>query len=193
VTSAPDAAARIVDVVLAAPPTLGSGRLVCVDGPAGSGKTTLASSLARGFASRDVGTRVLHMDDVYDGWTGLSSGMATMATVVGALRDGRPGRYRRYDWYAGAYAEEHVVQPVDVLLVEGVGSGGTAYDDTVTCLVWVDTPSDVRLRRGLERDGDGAREQWVAWCDLESLVFERERTSDRADVVVDGQTGMVRK
>ncbi len=42
-------AAFLVTSVLARPPTLGVGRLVCVDGPAGSGKTTLAAALRRGF------------------------------------------------------------------------------------------------------------------------------------------------
>ena len=36
------AAASVVTSVLAAPPTLGAGRLVCVDGPSGAGKSTLA-------------------------------------------------------------------------------------------------------------------------------------------------------
>ena len=39
-------ARSVVDRVLAAPPTLGPGRLVCIDGPAGSGKTTLAGAVA---------------------------------------------------------------------------------------------------------------------------------------------------
>ena len=38
-------AAVVVAWVLAAEPTLGKGRLVCVDGPAGAGKTTLADAL----------------------------------------------------------------------------------------------------------------------------------------------------
>ena len=44
----PEAAAtRVVQHTLARPPTLGAGRLVCVDGPAGSGKTSLADAVAR--------------------------------------------------------------------------------------------------------------------------------------------------
>jgi cytidylate kinase len=80
-----------------------------------------------------------------------------------------------------------------VLVVEGVGAGASAYDDAITCLVWVEAPSDVRLRRGLDRDGDAAREEWFAWRDREEAMFARERTRARADVVVDGQTGRVRK
>jgi uridine kinase len=195
-----DTAAQVVAEVLASPPTLGSGRLVCVDGPAGSGKTTLAAALRRGVrdALRSVvgppGTRVdvelLHMDNVFAGWNGLAAGMRTVAQdVVGPLREGRAGRYRRYDWHRGAFAEEHVVEPVAVLVVEGVGSGNAAYDEATTCLVWVEAPPVVRLQRGLDRDGSDMRGHWLAWRRQEDAMFDRERTRERADVVVDGVTG----
>ncbi|MEP7089499.1 MAG: 4-amino-4-deoxy-L-arabinose transferase [Nocardioidaceae bacterium] len=197
-----DLAAGVVSEVLGRPPSLGSTRLVCVDGPAGSGKTTLAAALNRSFrdALRPQGAaadrahvQLIHMDNVFAGWTGLDAGMATVATsVVPPLAEGRAGRYRRYDWHRGGFAEERVVGPVDVLLVEGVGSGASAYDDKITCLIWVDTPSDVRLARGLERDGERLRDSWLAWSVQEDVMFARERTRERADLVVDGQTGHTR-
>lgn len=194
-------AAVIVGAVLASPPTLGAGRLVCVDGPAGSGKTTLAAALNRSFrdglrsaGSTESRVRMLHMDNVYAGWAGLDAGMGTVASsVVGPLREGRCGCYRRYDWHRSRFAEERVVPPCDVLLVEGVGSGGRldGYVDAITCLVWVATSSDVRLARGLARDGEGQLEHWLAWQRQESVMFARERISERADVVVDGTSGRI--
>jgi uridine kinase len=183
-------AASVVESVLADPPTLGSGRLVCVDGPAGSGKTTLAAAVRR--CARDLlpahgVVRMVHMDDVYPGWDGLVDGMATVASsVVAPLREGRPGRYRRFDWQAGVLGEERVLDPADVLVIEGVGSGNAAYDDAITCLVWVEAPPDVRLERGLARDGLDLRGHWLAWREAEDAMFAREGTRDRADVVVDG-------
>lgn len=185
-----DLAATVVASVLAQPPTLGPGRLVCVDGPAGSGKTTLAAALVRCARDALQSVRVVHMDDVYPGWSGLTAGMATVAdSVIAPLRAGRPGRYRRYDWHAGRPAEERVVDPVDVLVLEGVGSGAAAYSDAITCLVWVEAPPDVRLERGLARDGEEMRGHWVAWRDEEEAMFLRERTRERADLVVDGVSG----
>ena len=60
-------AAEVASRVLAAPPTLGTGRLVCVDGPAGSGKTTVAAALA------DVvpDAHVVHCDELLEGWPSL--------------------------------------------------------------------------------------------------------------------------
>jgi uridine kinase len=183
-------AAEVIESVLAHPPTLGRGRLVCVDGPAGSGKTTLGAALrraARDLLSADGTVALVHMDNAYAGWGGLETGMATVATsVVEPLRHGRPGRYRRFDWHVMAFAEEHVVTPVDVLVVEGVGSGAAAYDDAITSLVWVEAPADVRLDRGLARDGELLRNHWLVWREAEEAMFARERTRDRADVVVDG-------
>jgi uridine kinase len=186
-------AERLVADLLATPPTLGRTRLVCVDGPAGAGKTTLAAALRR--AARSAGTGsvdLVHMDNVYEGWSGMGRGMDVVAhEVVGPLRDGRPGRYHRWDWHRSAYAEEHVVPPVDVLVLEGVGSGNAAYADSITQLVWVEAAPDLRLARGLARDGEQMREHWLRWRDGEQAMFAEHRTRERADVVVDGVTGRV--
>ena len=65
--------------------------VVCVDGPAGSGKTTLAAALA---ASRPAAT-VVHMDDLYPGWDGLPHVGAQLTSLLEPLAERRPGRYRR--------------------------------------------------------------------------------------------------
>ena len=187
------AAAAVATAVLAAPPTLGTGRLVCVDGPSGSGKTTLAAALDNAFRDRRrQPVRVLHMDDLYAGWAGLEAGMTTLATsVVEPLRHGDPGRYRRFDWHGMAFAEEAVVASCDVLVVEGVGAWSSAIRAAVTCLVWADAPSDVRLERSVARDGESMRGRLLSWRAQEEAMFVRERTRPNADFVVDGQSGSV--
>ena len=185
-----ETAAVVAAWVLSAQPTLGSGRLVCVDGPAGSGKTTLAEALVRCLVEAGASVQLVHMDDVYAGWAGLKDGMETFAeSVVDPLRLGVSGRYRRYDWEQGAYAEQHEVPSCDVLVVEGVGAGAATYDDVITCLVWVKAPRDARLARGLARDGEGMRQHWLSWRIEEDAMFDRERVEQRADLSVDGETG----
>jgi uridine kinase len=173
-------------VALTSTPTLGNTRLVCIDGRTGSGKSTLGEALHT--AAAEVGTSALiHLDDLLDGWEGLSRVSRTLEDdVLGPLREGRPGRYRRYDWLAEQYAEERVVDPVDLLVVEGVGSGASSYSSLVTTLVWVDAPSDLGLARSVARDGESTRPQLLRWMQDEDALLAREHTRDRADVVVDG-------
>jgi uridine kinase len=52
--------------------------------------------------------------------------------------------------------------------------------------IWVDTPLEVRLRRGLERDGEAMRSQWDRWMTAEAAYAESDRPVDRADVVLPG-------
>ena len=171
--------------VQAAPARLGGTRLVCVDGPAGSGKTTFGRRLATALAAP-----LLHMDDLYAGWTLAGAADRLLDGVLRPQQAGRPGAYHRYDWTTGAFDPAPTAVPVPaVLVVEGCGSCPAAIDPMTTLRVWVEAPAGLRLRRGLERDGEALRAEWLRWQVEEAAAFAAERTRERADLRVDGAPG----
>ena len=187
-----EVAALVLATTLSRPPTLGGARLVCVDGPTGSGKSTLGEAV-HGAAAGTARSDLVHLDDLLDGWGGLPDVADTLARdVLAPLRDGRPGRYRRYDWHQRRFTESVVVDPVDVLVVEGVGSGASAYAEEITTLVWVDAPADLRLARGVARDGEAVRAELTAWMAREEDHLRAERSRERADFLVDAGTADLR-
>lgn len=173
--------------VLAAPATLGPGRLVCIDGPAGSGKTTLAGAVAQAVP----GSQVVQCDDLLHGWQGLPGLAATVADLLAPLARGEVGSWRRWDWHADDWAEAHQVSPGGLLVIEGVGSWSPAIADLVGVLVWVEAESDLRLQRGIARDGEPMRARWLQWRIDEDALFAAHDTRDHADLVVqtDGGAG----
>jgi uridine kinase len=178
-------AARVLKLAGSRPPTLGNGRLICIDGPAGSGKTTLAAEIA----SLAGGAAVVHMDDLFEGWGGLGRVDEQLGTLLRPIAVGSSGSYRRWDWPGNAWAETVLVSPAPLLVLEGVGSGASAFADLTTVLAWVEVPFELRMARGLERDGDSVADVWRQWAEDEQALFARERTRERADVVLDGRVG----
>lgn len=161
---------------------VGGVRLVCIDGPAGSGKTTLAAKLGAVLPSQ-----VIHMDDLYEGWTGMEAGIERLHEwILVPLSQGRPGRFQRYDWALGAYAERHSVPSADFLVVEGCGSAALGVEKFAPFKIWVEAPDDARLARGLARDGADMEEHWKRFMASERVHFERNRTRERAQVRIDG-------
>lgn len=174
--------------ILARPARLGAVRLVAVDGPAGAGKTTFAGRLAG--AVRAAGARVaeVHSDHLLNGWGDMLTFWPRLEEcVLGPVRRGEPGAYRRYDWYAGAFEPRWRPVPVpDVLILEGVTSGRASIRPELTMLVWVWAPPEARLARALARDGAAIRAELLAWMGAEAAHFAADRPAEYADVRVDG-------
>jgi uridine kinase len=175
-------------------------RLVAIDGRGGSGKSTLARQLAEGWPKAVV----VEMDDFYRPVAervqipkvhGANLDRERLLTgVLEPLKSGRAGCYQRYDWDEDRLAEWHDV-PVDaVVLVEGVYSTSEPLRGAFDYAIWVDSPYDVRLRRGIDRDGEEMRSAWVEeWMPAEDRYLDAERPDARADLVLDGTgTGVAR-
>ena len=169
---------QVLAHALSSQPTLGDGRLICIDGLAGAGKTTLAAAIAS-----LTGAPVIHSDELLQGWRGLPGLGSTLDALLRPLADHRPSAWRRWDWHASGWAETHPIAPTSLLIVDGVGSGAAAYDDLITTLVWIEADRDLRLARGLARDGEQMRSHWLQWLDDEAALHAREHTVERADLI----------
>jgi hypothetical protein len=178
----------VIDTVLTdahdRPPLLGGGRMICIDGPAGAGKTTLSLRLVHAAAASGIGTRVVHLDDTYAGWEQDLSALGSRLRdyLVGPLASGHMGRYHRFDWQAGKFAEWVTVAPTELLVLEGVGSGNPQIRSRRATLVWVEADRELCLTRGLARDGEAMREHWLGWQTREAEYFARHETASQADV-----------
>jgi uridine kinase len=103
------------------------------------------------------------------------------------LAAGRAGRYQRYDWGEDRLAEWHEVTADAIVLVEGVYSTSELLRRYIDYTIWVDCPYELRLRRGIERDGEAMRALWVEhWMPSEDRYVEAERPDTRADLAIDG-------
>ena len=177
-TDPAQAAATVLAHAESRSPTLGAGRLVCVDGLAGAGKTTLAAAI--GQARPDA--VVIATDEMLEGWGGLPGLGASIEALLRPLAASRPGRWRRWDWYADRWAEWQEISPGSLLVLEGVGSVGSSYAELVTTVVWVEAPADDRRHRWLDREGDARH--FESWAADEAALHQREGARERADLVL---------
>jgi uridine kinase len=61
--------------------------------------------------------------------------------------------------------------------------------DRLVLSIWVEAPQELRLQRGLERDGEGMRQAWEKWQVMEKAFFQWDGARERAKLEVDGTKG----
>ena len=175
----------LAEHVTRSPARLRGSRVVCVDGRAGAGKTSLAAELAA-FLEPVGPVTTVHMDDLYEGWSGLPTVADHVADeLVGQWAAGEPGRLAAWDWHLGSRLDPVPLALTPVVLMEGVGSWSRRIEDAVSAVVWVECDEPTRRRRARLRDGGVLEPHWDSWATDELLVHEREQTRLRADLVVD--------
>jgi uridine kinase len=172
--------ASVVRLARSRPPRAGRTRVVAVDGRSGAGKTSLATALREA-----LGAPLVALEDLYGGWDGLERGVDLLVSaVLEPLAAGRPALVPRYDWMAAAWDPPWALEPPAVLIVEGVGAGARRAAGYESVLAWMEAPASVRKKRALDRDGDTFAPYWDAWAAQEDAMLARERTPDRADLIL---------
>jgi uridine kinase len=174
--------------------------LVAIDGPGGSGKSTLAAAIHAAVRAAGIPASVVSFDEFY-----LPSAQRLLGSpaekpigadydwprlrdqVLAPIRMGVTARYDRYDWRQDAFADVGEAKPEGVVIVEGIYSSRRELADLYDLRIWVECPRELRLERGIRRDGEGARGIWENdWMPSEDLYFEAHRPWEYADIIVDG-------
>lgn len=157
--------------------------LVCIDGPAGSGKTTLANQVAQLVAHSEV----IHMDDLYEGWNEpLNDSLIQRVRthIVVPFHQRRPISFQRWDWHADMWGETVGFPSPEILILEGVGSAARGLREHAQLTIFLDIDDDQGAERVRIRDGAEVAAQLAAWMRHQQTYFESDETRTACDVVV---------
>jgi uridine kinase len=169
----------VVEQILKRP---GPVRLVAIDGPGGSGKSTIADRLSDAAG----GAPIVHTDDFASWDNPINWWPRLFDQVIKPLANGELGRFQRYDWPSDSLREWHSVPRSPIVIVEGVTSARWEWLQHLSFVIWVETPRELRLERAVERDGPSALADWERWMAEEDDHYLRDPTKERADMVIDG-------
>jgi energy-coupling factor transporter ATP-binding protein EcfA2 len=171
------AATHVLEAIVA---VAASNPVVLIDGRSGSGKTTLARSLVTRWPLRGR-VQLVALDSLYPGWDGLADGVeAARELILRPHARGLLGVWERWDWETSAPAEAHAVDPALPLIVEGSGLLTAATARLGDVRVWLESPTQSRKRRALERDGDTYRPHWTRWAEQGERHLARDEPTRHA-------------
>jgi uridine kinase len=144
-------------------------RVVGIGGRGGSGKSTLATALAS--TRRDV--QIVPTDSF---WNGSQFDLPRLRTqVLDALLREQTATYDEWDWANKRLNGARAIAPVGVIVIEGVCALHEMFRDDLDVRVWIDTPEDIRLARGVARDGEAMRATWTdVWMPSEDAYVARD-------------------
>jgi len=156
--------------------------LIAIDGRAGAGKTTLATSFYEEL-SADKTVAVIHMDDLYDGWeNALGERLTqTLESIVKSHQSKVAFEIDIFNWQSMSFDSKRVIHPVDILILEGVGAGQKVVRDAGATLYWLDIDAEVGIQRVLNRDGNQIASQMKQWQIAQEIHFLRDKTRENAE------------
>lgn len=170
-------------------------KIVAIDGGGGAGKTTFAERLQKEIPD----SFIVEIDDFYKppqlrvpvapgeiinpnmDWDRF------VALVLEAAASNREISYQLYDKDAGTLSGEvKRAPPTATIILEGVWSLRQEFLDFYDYRIWLEAEPEVRLERGLSRDGEAMRQVWEQeWIPIDEHYRETQKPHLKADLVVD--------
>ena len=158
--------------------------IVLIDGRSNSGKSTFAKSLQESlFKQGESLPRVVHMDDLYPGWEGLSLGADYLNRfILEPLTKKQTASWQQWDWeedQRGAWMEFSGGTP---LIIEGCGALSERASTVAFLRIWLEADEALRQSRWLEREGN--LDKFEMWAAQELDFYAREKSASLADMVI---------
>jgi uridine kinase len=156
--------------------------IIVIDGRAGSGKSTLALDLQNElFRSGESMPRVIHMDDLYEGWHGLAQGVDYLQRVViSPLLATGASSWQEFNWELKTRDRWREFSGGTPLIIEGCGSLNRFTHTLAHLTVWLDVSVEIRKQRWLERDGHIFDQYFDIWAAQELDFMAREKSAELA-------------
>ena len=159
--------------------------ILLIDGRSASGKTTLAEQVQSIlFKTGESLPRVVHMDDLYDGWHGLQAGHDYLVRqILKPVAGRRRASWQEYDWALGERNQWREFDGGTPLIIEGCGSLSQATVEFAHLTLWLEAPEALRQQRWVDRSGHDHDEWWPVWAAQELEFYARERSAELAGLV----------
>jgi uridine kinase len=158
--------------------------IVLIDGRAGSGKSTFAEQLQQQlFRDGESAPRVIHMDNIFEGWDGLALGSDYMVRfILQPLARRETASWQDWSWVKNQRSSWREFSGGTPLIVEGCGSLTERSKEHADISIWLEASEEVRRERWIQRERH--LEKFDFWAAQELDFYAREKSQSLADLVI---------
>jgi uridine kinase len=158
--------------------------IVLIDGKAGSGKSTFAESLQQQlFRDGESAPRVIHMDNIFEGWDGLALGSDYMVRfILQPLARRETASWQDWSWVKNQRSSWREFSGGTPLIVEGCGSLTERSKEHADISIWLEANEETRRERWIQRERH--LEKFDFWAAQELDFYAREKSQSLADLVI---------
>ena len=165
--------------------------IISIDGPCGSGKSTIAEELRR-----ETNCNVLHMDDFYlpfadrdKNWMNIIAGHMDfnrlIEKVLKPYKEDRKTEYISYDCHSDKYLKEIEIDLTKPLILEGSYSSYPKLKEFVDYKVFIDIDSELQIERLTKRNPKVVDKFISMWIPFENNYFETLKIKELSDLVIE--------
>jgi dephospho-CoA kinase len=156
--------------------------IVLIDGRAGSGKSTFADMLQqRLFRDGESAPRVIHMDNIFEGWEGLSLGSDYLVRfILNPLSRKEVASWQDWSWVRNERSSWREFSGGTSLIVEGCGALTERSKEHAYLSIWLEASEETRRARWLERERH--LDKFDFWAAQELDFYAREKSKSLADL-----------
>ena len=158
--------------------------IILIDGRAGSGKSTFAEALQQQlFRDGESAPRVIHMDNIFEGWEGLALGSDYMVRfILKPLARQETASWQDWSWVKNQRFSWREFSGGTPLIVEGCGSLTERSKEHADICIWLEASEETRRERWLKRERH--LDKFDFWAAQELDFYAREKSQSLANLVV---------